>query len=70
MKTSLNCPLCRNRFISPDIIAQFGKTDILAMVGYDEESSVEQFRIGPMTLAGLDEYQWYSRIMGQGFSRG
>jgi dethiobiotin synthetase len=55
---------------APDIIAQFGKTDILAVVGYDEESSVEQLRIGPMTLAGLDECQWYSRIMGQGFHRG
>lgn len=43
---------------APNIIAQLGNTKILAMVGYDDQSSVENMRLGQMILAGLNETNW------------
>jgi len=43
---------------APNIIAQLGNTKILAMVGYDDQSSVENMRLGQMILAGLNECCW------------
>lgn len=47
---------------APDIIARIGKTKILAIVGYDEESCVEDLRLGAMTLAGLRQCDWKALI--------
>jgi len=43
---------------APNIIAQLGNTKILALVGYDDQSSVENLRLGQMILAGLNECDW------------
>jgi dethiobiotin synthetase len=47
---------------APGIIAEIGKTSILAIVGQDEESSVERGILGGMVLAGLGERDWASLI--------
>lgn len=44
------------------VIAEIGKTSILAVVGWDEDSSVEELKLGGMALAGLSECNWKSLI--------
>ncbi len=44
------------------IIAEVGKTSILAVVGQDADSSVEEMKLGNMVLAGLGECDWKSLI--------
>jgi dethiobiotin synthetase len=43
---------------APKIIAELGDTKILATVGQDDQSSVENMRLGQMILAGLNETNW------------
>jgi dethiobiotin synthetase len=45
---------------APGIIAELGDTKILATIGYDDQSSVENLRLGQMILAGLGECDWKS----------
>ena len=47
---------------APDIIAECGSTKILATVGQDDQSSVENLRLGRMILAGLGECDWKSLL--------
>ncbi|MBM4104399.1 MAG: dethiobiotin synthase [Planctomycetes bacterium] len=48
---------------SPKIIAELGDTKILATVGRDDQSSVEDLRLGQMIIAGLVECDWKSLIL-------
>jgi dethiobiotin synthetase len=43
---------------APKIIAELGNTKILATVGQDDQSSVEDLRLGNMIIAGLVESDW------------
>jgi dethiobiotin synthetase len=47
---------------APKVIAEIGKTAILAVIGKDDESSVEELRLGKMVLAGLSECDWKSLL--------
>jgi dethiobiotin synthetase len=44
------------------VIAELGKTQILAVVGSDEDSNVEELKLGKMVLAGLSTRDWKSLI--------
>jgi dethiobiotin synthetase len=44
------------------VIAELGKTKVLAVVGSDEDSSVESLHLGKMVLAGLSGCNWKSLI--------
>lgn len=52
---------------APNIIAELGKTKILAIVGYDEDSSVENLHLGKMVLAGLSACNWKALIASKSF---
>jgi dethiobiotin synthetase len=51
---------------APKIIAELGDTKILATVGQDDQSSVEDLRLGQMIIAGLVECDWKSLAFGNG----
>ena len=38
---------------NPEQIAKFGKVPVLAVIGYDEQTSVEACRLGPTVLHGI-----------------
>jgi dethiobiotin synthetase len=48
---------------APKIIAELGDTKILATVGQDDSSSVEDLRLGQMIIAGLVACDWKSLIL-------
>ncbi len=45
-----------------DIIARIGKTNILAVVGYDERASVEEGRLGTAAPEALSMWDWKSLV--------
>jgi hypothetical protein len=51
---------------APKIIAELGDTKILATVGQDDQSSVEDLRLGNMIIAGLVQCDWKSLALGNG----
>jgi dethiobiotin synthetase len=48
---------------APKIIAEIGDTKILAIVGQDDQSSVEDLKLGQMIIAGLVQCDWKSLIL-------
>jgi dethiobiotin synthetase len=43
---------------APEIIAEYGKVDILALLPYDPDSNVEEGRLGSGALEVLDQVDW------------
>ncbi|MCI0498362.1 MAG: dethiobiotin synthase [Planctomycetales bacterium] len=43
---------------APDVICEYGDTNLLAVVPFDEDSSVENGRLGPMTAEALCVCDW------------
>ncbi|HRU15419.1 MAG TPA: dethiobiotin synthase [Anaerohalosphaeraceae bacterium] len=48
--------------ISPEIIAQIGQTTVFAVIGYDEQASVEEGRLGMLVPEALAMWDWKSLI--------
>lgn len=46
----------------PEVIAQVGQTTVFAVVGYDEQASVEEGRLGTIAPQALSIWDWKSLI--------